>query len=142
MTTGVLYETDVYDLKRADRRKRTQRAAAHLVAELALIILLVHLTDIFGLIVYVVAVTTLLPSPFIDCPSKYQITNVGVVYGGGKVFSFRRDHKVTASKERQFVSIRRRWKGEVLRLYTGQPEEVSEVLSKAISNIGGGSGTK
>ncbi|MBO3755242.1 MAG: DUF2208 family protein [Candidatus Brockarchaeota archaeon] len=135
LTAEVLYEADVRNLKLADRGKRNLRSALIFVGEMAIIFPLVFLLGIIGIIIFFLAIFTFLPIPFVMTPSRYKIGSKGAVLDERRFFSFRKGLKLTVNEERKFVSLRHRWKGEVLRLYTPEPRKVYEIIENLIASI-------
>jgi uncharacterized membrane protein len=96
------------------------------------------------IIVYVIFATLFLPSPFFLVPSTYKITGKGVIHhedlpfrksSKPRLFAFKRDHKLGINEEEMYVSIRHRYRGEALRLYTREPEKVHKLLQKTYSSL-------
>jgi uncharacterized membrane protein len=135
LTSGVLYEADVKDLKLADRGRRNLRSALVFIGEMAVIFPLVFLLGIIGIIIFFLAVFMFLPIPFVMTPDRYKIAGKGAVLDERRFFSFKKGLKLSINEERKFVSIRHRWKGEVLRLYTPEPRKVYEIVENLIASI-------
>jgi uncharacterized membrane protein len=102
---------------------------------MAVIFPLVFLLGIIGIIIFFLAVFMFLPIPFVMTPDRYKIAGKGAVLDERRFFSFKKGLKLSINEERKFVSIRHRWKGEVLRLYTPEPRKVYEIVENLIASI-------
>ncbi|MFQ5711617.1 MAG: DUF2208 family protein [Candidatus Geothermarchaeales archaeon] len=133
MRNDVLFEADVEDLKQMDRVKRVRRSIALFAAQFLFIILLVSSLGIYGVFVFLILVFTFLPMPMVPTPSSYKIKKDGViVLDRGKPFTLNRRHRLHADEKRKFVSIKSRWRGEVLRLHASKPKKVMKMLESLI----------
>ena len=134
--TKVLYEVDATDLKMADRKKRNISSLVSIIAQLALLFILAALFDIWGALIFILVMFVFLPLPIVPAPSKYEITSQGVKVNESRVFALKKDYTIRFNEERKFVSVRQRRKGEALRLYTPEPEQVIKILEELIKQLG------
>ena len=133
MKNDVLYEANVEDLKQMDRGKRVRRTVILFAAQFIFIFLLTDFLGIYGIIVFLIAAFTILPKSMVPTPSSYKIRKDGViVLDRGKPFTFNRRHTLQVDEYRKFVSIKSRWRGEDLKLYTPKPKKVMKILESLI----------
>jgi hypothetical protein len=127
----VLYEVDATHLKMVDRNKRILGSVVTFTLELGLIVLLAIFLEYLALPLFIL-ILYFFPSPLILAPSKYKITNEGVVFDGHNVVPLKPKYELQTDQNGKFVSIRRRWKVEVVRLYTPELEKVLKILDDLI----------
>jgi len=132
----VLYEVNVTDLKMADRKKRILRSAVLFIFQLALIFVLVSILGIWAILIFLLAIYMILPTPLIPVPSKYKITSQGVMLNERRVFSLKRGYRLRSNEKRKFVSVLHGRRGEMLRLYTPEPKRVIRILDELIPKPG------
>lgn len=133
MRNDVLYEVNVEDLKHMDRAKRIKRSAVLFATQFLFIILLTSFLGIYGVIVYLIAAFTVLPKAMVPTPSSYKIKKDGViVLDRGRPFTLNKRHRLHMNEDRKFVSIKSRWKGEDLKLYTPKPKRVMKILESLL----------
>lgn len=130
MAEKVLYEAEVSELKRADKRNRVLRAIAVLVGELGFLLFLTTLLDVFGIVIFLILSFAFLPVPFVAAPNYYQITAKGIVLDSKRFFPFRRGMILRLNNLRLYVSIMNKLKKEVLRLYSKEPQPLLELIRK------------
>ncbi len=135
MAVKVLYEIDAVDLKSSDRGKRILRSTGLFVLQMALVLGLFLLIGIWAIFILILATYVFLPSPIIPVPSRYKITAKGIIIDNRSIFPLRKDYKLRFNEKRSFVSILHRWRGEIIRLYTPEPEKVTNILDKLISKL-------
>ena len=134
MENKTLYEADVPDLTLKGRNRRIFRAANILVFELALLVILTFFFGIFAIIFYFIALLIFLPHPLLTSPSKYKIITRGVVYRENRLIPLKKEYKLQINTKGEFVSVLHHRKGEFLRLYTHEPEQVHKILNSLISS--------
>lgn len=127
----ILYDVDVTDLKMIDRRKRILSSTFIFIYQMAFILILALIIDIWAIFAFLL-ILYFLPAPFIPAPAKYKITSQGVKFDERRIFSFKKAYRLRADEKRKFVSILHRWRGEILRLYTPEPKKVMEILAKLL----------
>lgn len=132
----VLYEANVTDLKMADRKRRILRSAVLFILQLALIFVLVSILGVWAILIFLLAMYMILPTPIIPVPSKYKITSQGVMLNERRVFSLKRGYRLRSNEERKFVSVLHRRRGEIFRLYTPEPKRVIKILDELIPKPG------
>lgn len=131
----ILYAVDVTDLKMADRKNRNLSSLVSIIAQLALLVILAALFDIWGALIFILVLFVFLPLPIVPAPSKYQITRQGVKFNESKVFALKKDYSLRSNEERKYVSVRQRRRGEAIRLYTPEPDTVIEILENLIKQL-------
>jgi len=132
MTAEVLYEVDATELKAEDRRRRVVRSILVVTFQVAFILVLVLFLGMLALVVFLVAMYTVLPNAIVPTPSRYKLTSQGVVLDERVMFSLKRGQRLRPNEGRKFVSVLHRWRGEVLRLYTPDPNRVITILDQLI----------
>jgi len=132
MTAEVLYEVDATELKTGDRKKRMMRSFLVVVFQVAFILVLVWFLGLLALVVFFVAMYTFLPAAIVPTPSRYKLTSQGVVLNERVMFTLKRGHRLRSNEGRKFVSVLHRWRGEILRLYTPEPNRVITILDQLI----------
>ena len=135
METEVLYAFDATDLKRADRSRRVFWLLITSIAQLAPILVLWIFLNMWAIVVYALISYLFLPIPIAPAPRRYEITNEGVRTNSRDTFVFNEFHSIDLNSQRRFVSIRRRHKGEVLRLYTPDLDKVMNALGELKSRV-------
>jgi len=132
ITAEVMYEVDATEFKAEDRRKRVIRSILVFAFQIVFILVLVMFLGILALVVFFVAMYTFLPTAIVSTPSRYKLTNQGVVLNERVMFPLKMGHRFRPNEGRKFVSVLYRWRGEVLRLYTPDPKRVITILDKLI----------
>jgi len=132
MAGKILYEAEVSSLKLKGRKKRVLRSIVILICELNFLIFSCLAFGVFiGFAIYAIAIFFFLPTPFLKCPSKYQIIEQGVVYEG-RIFPFKRGYSLRLNEKGRYISVCHGLKGEVLRLYTYETKTVFEILDRLL----------
>ncbi|NIN51675.1 MAG: DUF2208 domain-containing protein [Nitrososphaeria archaeon] len=133
MRNEILFEANVEDLKKIDKIKRVQRSVALFAIQFLFIALLASFFGIIAVILFLIAMFTFLPVPMVPTPSSYKIKKDGVIIlDRGRPFTINKRHRLHVDENRKFVSIKQRWRGEVLKLYTPKPKTVMKILEKLI----------
>ncbi|MGD0330077.1 MAG: DUF2208 family protein [Nitrososphaeria archaeon] len=125
---AVSNEIDVTELKKADRKRTIIYAIGLILVEFFVMLLALILFSYIGLIVLLVFVFIFFPSPYHTMPQKYTISNGSIMFDGKKIVKIPLNFKVKTNADRMFVSIKHPRRGEVLRLYSRDPVELSEIL--------------
>lgn len=135
MKPKVLYHADVTDLKIADRKKRILFASILIIAHLTLVFVVALFIGLWAILVYILLMYLFLPSPVVLAPSRYNINSQGLKIDESKTFPLKKNYTFRPNGNRKFVSIRNRRKGELLRLYTPEPEKVAEILENLVKKL-------
>ncbi|MEM2195430.1 MAG: DUF2208 family protein [Candidatus Methanomethylicia archaeon] len=125
---NVLYEEDSTKIKREKSRKIYLKKMIIWVAEtIFLISSCIAFGNVIGIIIFTIMIFTILPTPFLKVPAKYQITKEGIVYDG-KMFSVYKIYRVKVNMKERYVAICHPLRGELIRLYTQDPNKLYKIL--------------
>jgi len=133
-----LNDFDARELKRADRTRSLIYTGGLLALEFIGMFFLFFLLGYIGLIVMFVLAFFFFPTPYPTIPTKYNVSNGTLTYNGKTVNNISSKFKIKGNTKRMFVSIRHPRRGEVLRLYTKEPEKLMQTLEKMIQKAGTG----
>jgi uncharacterized membrane protein len=129
----ILYEEDSTILRSNNRKWILARALFVWTAEIMfLIALCIAFGTFIGILIYLLSIFIILPTPFLKVPKKYKITNKGIAYNG-KLFLVHKIYKIRMNARRKYVAVYHPLRGELIRLYTEKPNEVYTLLCKILS---------
>lgn len=127
----ILHEENAEKLKRKNYGKLLLRNIIIWIAEIIfLITLCIALGTFMGTIIFTATIFTILPTPFLKTPSKYKITTKGIIYND-KIFIIHEIYKIKVNVKKMYISICHPIRGELIRLYTENPEKTFQALHKA-----------
>jgi len=129
-----LYEVDATSLKRADRKKRMVRFVIVLAIQFVFLSVAAVLAGVYvGLVIFFLSAYVVFPTSSTVVPDKYRLTASEIVYDNQRTMKLRIDDKLLVNEGRKFASVVRKWRGEVLRLYTPNPVEVAAIVQEIVS---------
>ena len=132
MKNKVLYEANVSELKKAQRRKIISEKLSVFVFMIAVLLIMLYLLGPYIIIGFILAIFLFYPYPFI--PNRYKITELAIICNEKRVIPFKklnpRRYTLQLNKNENYVSIQHRIRGEFLRLYTNEPQKVHDVLTR------------
>ncbi len=126
----ILYEareTDVVPQKLADRRRNTITVVTYITLQIILVLLLSVTLGLVGVIGFAFLVF-LLPSALVPMPVRYKITRSGILWGRRRL-RLAKISKVQLNEKRSFISLMPKGRGESLRLYAREPQEIYRILT-------------
>ncbi len=133
-----LGDFDAGELKRADRMRSLTYTVGLMALEFIGMFLMFFLLGYIGLIIMFVLAFFFFPTPYPTIPTKYNVSNGALTYNDRTVSNISPKFKIKSNTKRMFVSIKHPRRGEVLRLYTKEPEKLMQTLEKMIQKIGTG----
>ena len=135
----ILYQSDSTDLKNADRKPRAVRSVLIFLLDIAILYGLFFILIILGLgnililmIIFVGLSILLLPAPILITPGSYRILPRGVDTDGKRLIPLKASYKTKVNSRRKYVSILHQRRGEFMRLYSREPQDLQRIIQKVI----------
>lgn len=128
----ILYETNSSSLKNADRNMRIYRAILIFLLDFAILFSVLFLSGsiLISMISFLILAVLILPTPLLIVPSRYRILKTGLDSDGKRIIPLKSSYRTKLNHQRRFVSIIHARRGECIRLYSEEPQQVQIAVQK------------
>ncbi|WP_455278020.1 DUF2208 family protein [[Eubacterium] cellulosolvens] len=128
----ILYETDSSSLKYADRNMRIYRAILIFLLDFVILFAVLFLSGsiLISIISFLILAVLILPTPLLIVPSRYRILKTGLDSDGKRIIPLKSSYRTKLNYNRRFVSIIHARRGECIRLYSEDPQQVQIAVQK------------
>ncbi|TRO61512.1 DUF2208 domain-containing protein [Candidatus Bathyarchaeota archaeon] len=127
----ILYETNSNSLKNTDRNMRIYRAILIFMLDLAILFSVLFLFGIWiSIISFLILAVLILPTPLLIVPGRYRILKKGLDSDGKRIIPLKPSYRTKLNHQRRFVSIIHARRGECIRLYSEEPQQVQIAVQK------------
>ena len=133
----ILYETNSSSLKNADRNMRIYRAILIFLLDFAILFSVLFLSDsiLISMISFLILAVLVLPTPLLIVPGRYRILKTGLDSDGKRIIPLKSSYRTKLNHQRRFVSIIHARRGECIRLYSEEPQQVQIAIQKVTRRI-------
>jgi len=128
----ILYETNSNSLKNVDRNMRIYRAILIFMLDFAILFSVLFLSGsiLISMISFLILAVLILPTPLLIVPSRYRILKTGLDSDGKRIIPLKSSYRTKFNHQRRFVSIIHARRGECIRLYSEEPQQVQIAVQK------------
>lgn len=128
----ILYETNSNSLKNTDRNMRIYRAILIFMLDLAILFSVLFLSGsiLISMISFLILAVLILPTPLLIVPGRYRILKKGLDSDGKRIIPLKSSYRTKLNHQRRFVSIIHARRGECIRLYSEEPQQVQIAVQK------------
>ena len=128
----ILYETNSSSLKNTDRNMRIYRVILIFLLDFAILFSVLFLSDsiLISMISFLILAVLILPTPLLIVPGRYRILKTGLDSDGKRIIPLKSSYRTKLNHQRRFVSIIHARRGECIRLYSEEPQQVQIAIQK------------
>jgi uncharacterized membrane protein len=132
----ILYETNSNSLKNVDRNMRIYRAILIFMLDFAILFSVLFLSGnsaralLIAIISFLILAVLILPTPLLIVPGRYRILKTGLDSDGKRIIPLKSSYRTKLNYQRRFVSIIHARRGECIRLYSEEPQQVQIAVQK------------
>jgi len=128
----VIYEENVTQLAANDLKNRRIETFVYVIIELVLLSLIIYFVGLILLPLYFIIAFFILPLPKIWVPKYYQITVDGIIIENKMIIKYDKIQSIFVNDARKYISLRRRFRSEMVKLYSMDPKKLNELIKSLI----------